>query len=271
MITIKPYGGLGNRLRSIDSAFALAECTQKNATIIWDANEELNCSFSELFEVPHNIGLKEISTSYLPRKINEKFSMVMHKLNINYPFGYDKILHEEDVYSMKQQNYDFCKLKKSGKIYIYINGRFLFPEKPYHYLKPVKNIQDKVESLSGVFSPGTVGVHIRRTDNKLAIKESPLQNFVELMKKENAENRNIKFYLSTDSPEAENYVKRSFPNQVVSYKKELSRNKMQGVKDALIDMLCLSRTSKIIGSYYSSFSEVASEMGKIPLVIARTN
>jgi hypothetical protein len=37
--------------------------------------------------------------------------------------------------------------------------------------------------------------------------------------------------------------------------------------DALADMICLSRTAKIYGSYKSTFSVVASEMNTTPLVI----
>lgn len=38
---------------------------------------------------------------------------------------------------------------------------------------------------------------------------------------------------------------------------------------AMIDILCLSRTLKIYGSFYSSFSEYAANMGNIPLVIVK--
>ena len=66
----------------------------------------------------------------------------------------------------------------------------------------------------------------------------------------------------TDKPAVE-----QFPEEIIVYKKELSREKEEGIKDALVDMLCLSKTSRIIGSFWSSFSEVSAEIGRIPLTI----
>ncbi len=271
MITIKPYGGLGNRLRSVDSAIALSECTGKKLEVIWDSNEELNCPFSELFKVPDNFSLKEVSTNYLPRKINEKISIVLHALSVNYPFSYNSVLHEKDISKLKATNYNFCNQEKFRKVFISINGRFLFPQDPYHYLEPVEFIKKKVDTLTDRFTTETVGVHIRRTDNDLAIQNSPLEKFLELMDREKSSNPGIKFYLSTDSPETEQIIMDKFPDEVTVYNKELRRDKKEGIQDALIDLLCLSSTSKIIGSYWSSFSDVASEMGKVPLIIAGKN
>jgi hypothetical protein len=268
VITIKPYGGLGNRIRSVDSAIALAECTGKNLKVIWDANDELNCPYAELFEQSDKFELKEISTFYLPRKVNEKFSMFLHRLSINYPFKYDRVLHESDISRLKSENYDFCDHKRYNNIYIYINGSFLLPEEPYKYFKPVKSIENRVNDLSKEFDSYTVGVHIRRTDNKMAIINSPLERFIELMIGEKSRNKKVKFYLSTDSPETENLIVEKFDRDVIINHKELRRDRKEGIQDALIDLLCLSRTSKIIGSYWSSFSEVASEMGNVPLIIA---
>lgn len=268
MIVIKPYGGLGNRLRSLDSAIALSDCTRHSLKMIWDANEELNCSFSSLFNAPEDFDLKEISTSYLSRKFQEKIAIIFHFTGINYPFSFDCVLHENDLMKLKSRGYDFCKLKNFKNIYINSNGRFLSPGKPYNYLSPVSDIKQKVDELCIDFDDNCIGVHIRRTDNQLSIKKSPIEKFIELMKAEEKQNPEQKFFLSTDSPRAENDIEKAFKGKIIKYDKELSRKKEQGVKDALIDMLCLSRTSKIIGSYWSSFSEVAAEMGNIPLVIA---
>lgn len=271
MITIKPYGGLGNRIRSVDSAIALAECTGKKLKVLWDANKELNCPYSDLFEQSEKFDLKEISTYYLPRKINEKFSLLLNRLSINYPFSYDSVLLESDISKLKTENYNFCDLKRFNKIYININGSFLTPEKPYRYFKPVKSIDSQINGLTKEFDSNTIGVHIRRTDNRLAIAKSPLERFFELMSREKNRNSKVKFYLSTDSPETEKIIVEKFPGDVITNEKELRRDRKEGIQDALVDLLCLSKTSKIIGSYWSSFSEVASEMGKIPLIIAGNN
>jgi hypothetical protein len=43
--------------------------------------------------------------------------------------------------------------------------------------------------------------------------------------------------------------------------KELNRNSQQGITDAVVDMFCLSKTKYIYGSYWSSFSDIASVIG----------
>ena len=45
----------------------------------------------------------------------------------------------------------------------------------------------------------------------------------------------------------------------------LDRDSRAGIEDALIDMLALSRCSKILGSYQRTFSLIPSIMGGIPL------
>ena len=267
MITIQPYGGLGNRLRSLDSAIALSECTGKKLEVIWDSNEELRCPFSKLFELPDKFDLIETQTHYFPRKVKEKFSIALHKLKIKYPFSYDSVLHEEDIQKLKSSDYDFCQLGNYRNIFIMINGRFLYPSSPFRYLQALPAVKEKVDSITSDFNGQTIGVHIRRTDNKLSIKKSPISRFIELMEEERS-NGDVRFYLSTDSPEAEDYLVNHFSGQIICFEKELSRNKEQGIIDALVDMLCLSRTSRIIGSYYSSFSEVAGEIGNIPVSLA---
>jgi len=268
MITIMPYGGLGNRMRSVDSAIELSKCTGKKLRVIWDANEELNASFSALFKKTELFEVEETRTAYFPRKLKEKSAVFFKKMGINYPFGTDLVLHEKDIRRLNEKNVDFCGLKKYDKIFIFINGSFMKPEKPFEAFKPSREVSTRIEKVMKGFSPRTIGIHIRRTDNAEAIKNSPLEKFSELIQKEQEEDASTSFYLSTDSPEAEEFIKEEFPGRVITYDKELSRSSEEGIKDALVDMICLSKTEKIIGSYYSSFSEVASMIGRIPLVIA---
>jgi hypothetical protein len=99
----------------------------------------------------------------------------------------------------------------------------------------------------------------------MSIKHSPLSEFKKVMDAELTKDTNTKFFVATDSPSDEAELKRKYPGKIITYEKEISRNSEKGIQDALVDLLCLAETSKIIGSYYSSFSDVASYMGGIEL------
>jgi hypothetical protein len=50
--------------------------------------------------------------------------------------------------------------------------------------------------------------------------------------------------------------------QVLTYvKKERSRVKVQGIQEALVDVMLLADCPILIGTYYSSYSETAKLMG----------
>lgn len=48
-----------------------------------------------------------------------------------------------------------------------------------------------------------------------------------------------------------------------------ARQDENGIADAVVDLFILSRTQRLYGSYWSSFSEVAAQIGNIPLEIVR--
>ena len=60
-----------------------------------------------------------------------------------------------------------------------------------------------------------------------------------------------------------------FPGKIISNEtRTLKRDSVDGMHDALLDLYCLSATDKLIGSYWSSFTDIAADMGKIEKVIA---
>lgn len=103
-----------------------------------------------------------------------------------------------------------------------------------------------------------MGFIIRRTDNENAISNSPTSLFVQEIKSKLALEPDTKFFLSIDFIKDELFLKQTFPENIFSYPKILDRNDEKGIKDALVDMLCLSKASKICGIFFSSFSEAAS-------------
>ena len=69
--------------------------------------------------------------------------------------------------------------------------------------------------------------------------------------------------------EEEKRLREVFPDRILSNQNRcLRRDSREGIQDALLDLYSLASTRKIIGSYFSSFTDIAADMHKIPLVIA---
>lgn len=271
MITIKPFGGLCNRMRAIDSVLAIARKTRTDVRIIWENNISLFCDFNKLFITPPGVKVTQ-TVSLLPQfytKLKRHSFEQLRKRNIFLPLGYDKYFFDEDILSLKSKGFDFSSLKSNEKIYIETQTRFFKDDRPHSYFIPIPEIQQKVDKITGSFGDYTIGVHIRRGDHKICIRESPLENFIESMEQEVEVNNRIQFYLATDSFEIEEKIRDHFPGRIISNKRILRRDSTKGIQDALIDLKCLSLTQKILGSYWSSFSETAAIMGKIELQVVR--
>lgn len=52
MLTIECLGGLGNRMRALDSAIALARALGYPITMVWNMDASLGCRFNDLFYPP---------------------------------------------------------------------------------------------------------------------------------------------------------------------------------------------------------------------------
>ena len=89
------------------------------------------------------------------------------------------------------------------------------------------------------------------------------------MRKELEVHPDTLFYLATDDLKEETRIREAFPGKILSNENRcLRRDSREGMQDALCDLYCLAATRRIIGSYFSSFTDIAADMRGIPLVIA---
>jgi len=78
------------------------------------------------------------------------------------------------------------------------------------------------------------------------------------------------FFLATDDPAEWERIGSSFPGRILNRPPQnLVRRDAAAAEDAVIDMFCLARMKRLIGSHWSSFSEVAAELGGLRLTVAR--
>ncbi|CAE8681871.1 unnamed protein product, partial [Polarella glacialis] len=116
--------------------------------------------------------------------------------------------------------------------------------------------------------PGSMSVHIRRTDHVKAITRSPDELFLDAMDACLFKDEDATFFLATDDPEVEAAMRHRFGNRLLTQRKRtLDRNSPEGIEDALLDLLLLAQGEKVIGSFRSSFSAMASHFRMVPLQI----
>ncbi|MBR6199888.1 MAG: hypothetical protein IKQ61_06455 [Spirochaetales bacterium] len=256
MIYLQTEGGLANRLRAIASAYKLAEEQNVTLTVGWNMDKYLNCAFGELFAL--NTDILNITN----RRITI-FDKVAHKI---LPSRYFDIDNEEN---RAQFIADF-QADSNKDYYIHSFSNF-YKVHDYNFLKPVSSIDMRVSELLGsTHRSNLVGVQIRRTDNAQSIANSPTEMFIEYMQQELQTNPQTVFYLATDDMKVRSEIIRLFPDKVIYNQAEsVSRRTKLGMIDAMIDFISLSRCSKIYGSYWSSFCEVASDIGKNELVVVK--
>lgn len=257
MLIIQPSGGLCNRMRVINSAWELAKRRKEKLIVLWYLCPELNCSFESIFQPVDEIQIINITSLKDPRKL-------FYQLTAKQRFGNDDILNNKTNGVL---NDDFYKQLKK-RVYLFTWEHF-YPSQDYHFYTPTKSLQERIGSFTERFGERCVGVHIRRTDNAVSMGKSTTEQFIALMQKELEAHPETIFFLATDDKKEEALLRETFPGKILSNQtRSLDRNSEDGIHDALLDLYCLAATDKLIGSYWSSFTDIAADMRGIEKVIA---
>jgi hypothetical protein len=267
LIFLEPIGGLANRIRVIATAISLSKKLNKKLFIVWNENYELNCPFKKLFEPIENVNFveKRRIDRFIKRSVQNSINAKNKAKLINAFFGIDYCLTDED----HPFNDLYERLISYKNIYIKTCQRLNEDTNWFKVFKPINIIEDKIGLLTNKFTNNTVGIQIRRTDNIYAIEESPLKLFIKKMDELIALNPSVVFFLTTDDLNVESELKSLYEGRVISHQKELSRTTQIGIQDAVADLFTLSKTNLILGSYWSSFSEVAAWIGHTSLQIIK--
>lgn len=256
MLIIQPSGGLCNRMRVINSAYILAKKRGDRLIVLWKNCQELNCPFEELFESPADIKIINFRSNFNLKKLFLQFTAGQRINNAQIESNKtDGVLHEDFYKSLK------------AKVYLFTWEHF-YPSRDYRLFVPVGKIQQRILDITKDFGSHAVGVHIRRTDHTWAIHNSSSSDFSNAIAEELKLHPDAVFFIATDDAREEAALRKQFPDKILSApNKTLSRNSVDGIQDALIDLMCLASTTKIFGSYYSSFTDIAADLKGIPKIV----
>ncbi|MBQ8673515.1 MAG: oligosaccharide flippase family protein [Bacteroides sp.] len=268
-ITLVPEGGLANRMKAIDAAVALARDTESRLRIIWFKDWGLNCRFDQLF-LPLRVEGVEVSVkeaSLIDLLLNDR----PRRRNFCLPrlfqqFRYDARIYGGEATRLYREQFDFARWARGRKVYL---SSFVYfhpqpQEQMFRIFHPLPDLQRQIEERCSDFTPCTIGIHIRRTDNAVSIRQSPTHLFINKVEEETAQRPDANFYLATDSEEEKALLTHRFGRRIMTLKRKADRGSLSGMQDALVELYALSRTCRILGSMHSSYSETAAQIGGIP-------
>lgn len=272
-LTVNAIGGLCNRLRAIAAGVHISDVTDRALCVVWNVNDDLAASFEDLFQ-PLPDGIILLTPSKLdywlkwemPRKKNAYISwlyqVARYKATYSDAYGLSDFHNREDEFLKNIRTIDGDILIATGTA---IGG--FDAEVVRRIFKPNDRVKELVNAKIRNFDEDTIGVHIRRTDNQQAITYSTDSLFISVMEKRIEANDRTKFFIASDDSKVMHALSRRFGERVMCGDMHVSRKKLSGMLQATADLWALSRTKEIIGSYYSSYSEMAALIGEIPMTI----
>jgi hypothetical protein len=256
--------GLGNRIRAIGSAAAIADASGRELVIIWQPDHHCECRFSDLYD-------------YNGLVIEQSFT--------------DKAQHKMDVYNYMEIEKGASKDKEiiiDKNKDLYLRAAYTFNSPLSHWeaenkfikqLKPTSEIEKMVSSYD---LTNAIAAHVRMEagaglDNNTYDsvenwtqeghdelhfwrEKSHYSHFIKRIDQLFSEQPSLKLFLATDLPENYKAFEGYYGDKLIFLKRDVFDRSKEQIKYGLADAILLSKSQKLLGSTWSSFSELAMRM-----------
>ncbi|NLG05625.1 MAG: hypothetical protein GX567_17645 [Clostridia bacterium] len=288
MIVVVPTSGLCSRIYVLADAYELAKRYHKKLIILWIRTADCNCDYESVFSKEqfsditcevyqfqnYSTNLRKRTDTDFTTMVVEDAKEILLRLRFMVSFYPKKWLYRLRC-SVKKNSYRDYNIAFRTELASH-NNCFIEAYCGIQHEKNLRSIQINEEAvkeadsiMEHVIRP-CYGIHIRRTDHGPAKKYSTTDSFIEVMNGLLDKDPDTHFYLATDDwSEQEKLVELFGDHILMQEQKVLSRSSEEGMHSSLIDMLCLSKTNAIIGSYTSVFSEFSAQYGGISLKIIK--
>ena len=267
-------GGISNRVKCLISMWRLADLYGKELILYWPKNHTCGAEFKDLFENDfqeiNKKQLENISGKYLQifgeDSLTIKDSSKKYLVSGTWRFLLTPKELEKNSFLKEKRNFE-----ENGIDFNLLDVPKEIKKEILNYLKKLrilKSLQKEIDNFQEKYNlKEMIGVHIRRGDFSdrptSPGKVSSDKKFIEKMKELIKKNPKTKFFLCTDSKEIEKIIEKEFPNRISKYPKtSFVRTDVRATQEGLIDLLLLSKTKQILGTYRSTFTEMAWWFGK---------
>ncbi len=270
--TLISYSGIAKRLRTIASFIEVLKETEKEAEIIWFRTDSFSCPYSRLFTlspkfVPSSITIRDSSwTDWFlndtPRKANLFFPAPFIFLR------YDRFISPQKVSKLKAENPKellHWLQAQNEQCLVATNEPFVQKREMYQAIDPTVEVTNIRNSRMSGWSDNVVGIHINRQQRGSSTQECPTDLFIKKMQSMLEADPTIRFFVATTSMDERERLQTLFGNNVFAPFSISSQDSEEGVIESFGELLALANTRKILTTPNSSFSEVAAEIGHIPM------
>ncbi len=267
--------GLANRLGAINSAIHLADHIGSSLRVIWLPSSALGAKYMDLFNISEHFSLIDLDPSV--RTIDKLHHAVLGLRTDREIYRwirnrkYDSVLEDHDEpCDIRPPDFDFessSQFIKGKKILISTCFPFFRSSgSGFFSPSPTSTVLNEINKFKSDWPKIMVGVHIRRTDHKFAIKHAPLFKFFEAIDARLEEEPGTRFFLATDCANVQDEIINKYRGKFFFREKVFGRSSVQAMRDALIDLHLLSHCSEILKSPGSTFSSVAAELSRGPSI-----
>ena len=257
--------GLGNRLRAIASGAAIAQATDRELIIIWEPDSHCECDFGDLFDYEGAVMARGFAD--MTATCGIEFVTYM-ELEGN---------SRKDKPIYLSEGVDFY----ARTAYV-LNSPDTNHQAENDFLKRLKPVEAVLDLVSSVRSPNDVAVHVRmaggdgfehlpyeapsnwkKSSHKKVTRwrrKSHFSNFMARIDQLTNEGRAERIFLAADQADTYDQFRKRYGNRVAFLPRKLYDRSTEQLTYALADALLLGRAPLLLGSTWSSFSELAQRL-----------
>jgi hypothetical protein len=232
-LLLRVGGGLCNRLRALLSAEEWALSENRQLLVAWPTSVEFEAGLEDLVADPvRSVPPKAVSLAARA-------------------FGGYRTAENLDVAPKR------AVLVASTANVVVRDGRWIEWGPRLRALRPSRQVQERVDSMA-LPAGRVVGVMIRadQRSHRFTLAASPPEWYFQRMESFRSDDPDVRFFLSTDSPQVSADVHSRFPGTLEQNDKG-RYNSRDAIVGAMADIYLLARTTYILGAHFSSFSETA--------------
>lgn len=252
--------GLGNRLRAMASAAVCARAAGRELVVVWEPDEHCACCLGDLFEY----------SGCVYDELPEWASTAARQISYM----------EDDADGVKDAFVDF---NTSEDIYVKTAYVLNAPGRDYagenEFLQGLEPVSEVAELVASVRADAEIGVHVRMQggagDDKTPFdspknwtKESHeiiqkwrdsshYSRFLRRLNELDGGTGSAKIFLAADNAEAYGAFEAELGGRARFLPRELFDRSAMQIRYALADAILLSKCPRILGSHWSSFTELA--------------